>query len=225
MKETEKIFLMTADGKKIAGLFRKPENPSFWVIFIHMRPATKESWDEFAGELINKNIASLAIDLRGHGESDGGPSGYLNDENCNIKINDLKSAVIFLRSEGAEPENIIFIGASIGANLVLKFMSENKDFKTAILFSPGLNFKKVSGEEAAEKISSEQRILFISSRDDDRVLENELETQKLFDLVPLDAEKEIVVYEKGGHGSEILKTEELPEIKETIINFIINKNK
>jgi pimeloyl-ACP methyl ester carboxylesterase len=223
MKETEKIFLTTADGKKIAGLFRKPENPSFWAILIHMRPATKESWDEFAGELFNKNIASLAIDLRGHGESDNGPDGYLNDENCNIKINDLKSAVEFLRSEGAEPEKIVFIGASIGANLSLKFLSEDKDFKIAVLLSPGLNYREVSGEEAAEKISSEQRILFISSRDDDRVFGNELEAQKLFDSVPLDAEKEIVVYEKGGHGTQILKTEELPEIKETIINFIIKE--
>ncbi|MFA5172951.1 MAG: alpha/beta fold hydrolase [Candidatus Paceibacterota bacterium] len=223
MKETEKIFLTTADGKKIAGIFRKPENPSFWAILIHMRPATKESWDEFAGELFNKNIASLAIDLRGHGESDNGPDGYLKSENDSENIYDLESADEFLRSKGAEPKNIVFIGASIGANLSLKFLSENKYFKTAILFSPGLNYRGVSGEEAAEKISSGQRVLFISSRDDDRVLGNESETQKLFDLVPLDAEKEIVVYEKGGHGTQILKTEELPEIKETIINFIIKE--
>lgn len=221
MNETEKIFLTTKDGKKIAGVFKKHSNPSFWAILLHMRPATKESWEDFSVFLLQNNIASLAIDLRGHGESENGPEGYLADEDCNIKINDLESAAEFMRSEGAEPGKIVFIGASIGANLALKFLSENKDFKTVILLSAGLNYRKISGEEAAEKISSGQKILFISSRDDNIVPENELMAQKLFDLIPLDAEKEIVVYDKGGHGTDILKTDELPDIKETIINFII----
>lgn len=74
----EKFFLTTKDGVKIAANLYKVDNPNDWVVFSHMLPAAKESWEKLARYLQAKGYEGLAFDLRGHGESDGGPQGYLN---------------------------------------------------------------------------------------------------------------------------------------------------
>ena len=70
------MFLNTSDNKKIAANLYKVENPKGWLILVHIMPATKESWKDFANEAQKIGYESLAIDLRGHGESEGGPDGY-----------------------------------------------------------------------------------------------------------------------------------------------------
>lgn len=119
------MFLKTIDNKKIAANLYKVENPKGWLILIHMMPAAKESWKKFAEEMRESGYESLAIDLRGHGESEGGPDGYqkFSDEEHQNGIYDLEAAWEFLKSAGAKPEKTALIGASIGANLALEFIA------------------------------------------------------------------------------------------------------
>lgn len=219
----EKIFLTTSDNIKIAADFYNIQNPISWCILIHMMPATKESWQEFARELQRKNYASLAIDLRGHGESDGGASGYLNfsDQEHQKGILDVEAAVDYLIKERkVAPDKIILIGASIGANLALRYVvNPSADGKTAVLFSPGLNYKGIKTEPLVKNLKAGQKVFFISAKDDKRSGGNNAKmNQKLYDLTPAGVEKQIKIYEAGGHGTDILKSR--PELKDKIIEFL-----
>ena len=131
----EKETLITEDNVKIAAnLYTVPASAG-WIVMSHMMPATKESWDSFAEALQNLGYESIAIDLRGHGESEGGPDGYrsFSDAEQQKKILDLEAAVDYLvQKRKATPEKIVLIGASIGANLSLQYLSQHPEFKKAI---------------------------------------------------------------------------------------------
>lgn len=216
-----KIQLVTSDSKKISGEHYETTNPIGWVVYLHMRPATKESWNEFASFLQEKGYSGLAIDFRGHGESEGGPGGY---ENCpnkedQEKIHDVEAAVDFLKQHGADPERTIFIGASIGANLALQYIAEHSEFITAVLLSPGLNYRGIATEPMVKKLRHGQRVLFVSSKDDDRVEGNAAQARELFQLTPSDVTKKLQIYETGGHGTDMFGKEQ-PDLQTMIIDFI-----
>lgn len=216
-KTMEKIYLTAKDNIKIAANFYGLENPLGWLVLVHMMPAAKESWDDLAKNFQNVGYESLAIDLRGHGESDAGPNGYGNfsDADHQKSILDLEAAVDYLVKERqATSDKIIFIGASIGANLSLQYISENPEFKSAVLLSAGLNYRGIKTEPLVKNLKSGQKLFFVSSRNDG---ENTKENQKLYEIVPNGVEKEIKIYEAAGHGTTILEKE--PELKNLILEF------
>jgi len=217
-KTMNKIFLSTKDDVKIAADLYEVENPAGWLVLIHMMPAMKESWLNPAEEFANQGYESIAIDLRGHGESDEGPDGYksFSDSQHQKSILDLEAAANYLiQDRGATQDKISFIGASIGANLSLQYISENPEFKTAVLLSPGLNYRGIKTEPLVKNLKAGQKVFFISSRDDG---ENAGENQKLYDLALAGIEKEIKIYEAAGHGTTILEKES--ELKNLILEFL-----
>lgn len=225
------ILLTTQDGVKIAANLYFVEKPTEWLILSHMMPATKESWQDFAKIAQEKGYESIAIDLRGHGESrlraqTNADLTQTNAEELNFldfsntehqkSILDIQAAVDYLIKERkATPEKIIFIGASIGANLSLQYIIEHPEYKTAILPSPGLNYRGIKTEPMAKKLQTGQNVFFISAIDDGN---NAKENQELFDLTPNNVNKKIQIYKTGGHGTNILKNQ--PELTNLIFNFI-----
>lgn len=218
----KKIFLETKDSIRISANLYKIDNPVSWFVLIHMMPATKESWKDFSEYLLNFNYRSIAIDLRGHGESDGGPNSYLEfkDEDRQKSILDLDSAVSYIiKEEGATPEKITIVGASIGANLALKYISENKEFKKVVLLSPGLDYRGIKTEPLAKLLENSQSVLLVGAKDDERSGGNIVsQIRKIESVIPSGVKTEVKIYNDGGHGTDILKGHN--ELKELIINFI-----
>ncbi len=213
-----KISLATKDGVKIAADLYSVDNAVGWLVLVHMMPATKESYKDLATRLQRLGHESVAIDLRGHGESDGGPNGYLkfSDADNQKSILDLEAATSYLIQErGAAPDKIYFIGASIGANLSLQYIGEHLEYKTAILLSAGLNYHGIKTEPLVKNLKAGQKVFLVSAKDDDNNVE---ESQKLFDLTSVGIEKEIKIYNSGGHGTDILGNQS--DLNNLIIEFI-----
>ena len=135
---------------------------------------------------------------------------------------DLNAAVDYLIKErGATPDKISFIGASIGANLSLQYISEHPEFKTTVLLSPGLDYRGLKTESLAKNLKAGQRVFFVSSRDDDRSGGNNADqNQKLYDSVPTGVHKEIKIYDTAGHGTDMLQKQS--DLKQSIFAFISN---
>lgn len=220
--------MTTKDGVKIVANVYDAGNRKIegWLILSHMMVATKESWRDFAVKMQNLGYESLAIDLRGHGESraEGSEDGKIKRFNCRDfsdgehqkSILDLESAVDYLIKERrATSEKIVFVGASIGANLSLRYISEHREFKKAVLLSPGLDYKGIKTEPMVKNLKSDQKIFFVSSRDDE-IKDNAEENQKLYDLTFANTVSKIKIYEFGGHGTEMLKNQK------GLINLIID---
>lgn len=219
-----KIYITVSDNAKIAANLYPTQNPSGWIVFNHMMPATKESWDSLAKTFQSLGYEGIAIDLRGHGESEGGPSGYEQFGNADHQksILDVESAVEYLTlNRGATPDRISLIGASIGANLSLEYLVEHPEFKTVVLLSGGLNYFGIQAQELVGQLKAGQKALFVSARDDERVSNNAEQTQKLYDLTPANIQKQIKIYDAGGHGTSIL--EKQPELNQLVINFVLTK--
>ncbi|MBI2628274.1 MAG: alpha/beta fold hydrolase [Candidatus Niyogibacteria bacterium] len=216
-----KISLLAKDGVKIMANLAEVEKPAGWLILIHMMPATKESWQDFAEKARDKKYESVAIDLRGHGESGNGPDGFLyfTDEEHRKSVFDIQAAADYLiNSRGAALAKIFFIGASIGANLSLKYLAENQKFPAAILLSAGLNYRGIKTEPLVKNLQAGQKVFFASAKDDRAGGNNAEMNRKLYDLTPAKVEKQIKIFETGGHGTDLLKDN--PKLENLIFEFL-----
>lgn len=217
----EQVSLSASDGVAIAGDYYR-RDAKRGIVLLHMMPATKESWREFARKLNGRGWDVLAIDLRGHGASSGGPEGYLafSDQDHQKSILDVDAGVVFLESKGIPREEIAIIGASIGANLALWYASDHPEIRQVVLLSPGLDYRGITTEALARKLQPGQRVFFATSRDDIRSGGNNAQmNQRLYELVPEGVEKNLIVYDAAGHGTDMFGKEK-PDLAEEILHWL-----
>lgn len=162
-----RFTLTTEDGVSIEADFY-PSDGNKFALLLHMMPATKESWKPFVKVLVQAGYSCLAIDERGHGESEGGPGGYkeFTDKEQQAKMYDVRVAFAFLQERGATPENAVVIGASIGANLSIVFLGEQEAMTRAVALSPGVDYRGVVTEPAIRSLAAGQRVLLVASEED-----------------------------------------------------------
>ncbi len=224
----EKLSLLTDDGVKISGIYHKVEGSKIAIILLHMMPATKESWNDFS-ELLNKNgYSTLAIDLRGHGESTNQnfqnkkkelDYRYFSDEEHQNSILDVISASQFLEKENFSLEQQYVVGASIGSNLALEFLSQNSMVKKAVLLSPGLDYHGLKTEEWLEEVTTSQSILAVASKGDYYSYNSVKELEKK--AKELNINFKTIYYKNAGHGTNMFGKED-PDLAESILSFLSN---
>lgn len=219
----EEILLTTKDGVQLyADYYKGSKSDTPGVILLHMMPATKESWTNFALKLQLVGFQVLAIDFRGHGKStikDGETIDYknFNDQEHRQKIHDIEEATRFLiNKNNPAPKMLFFVGASIGANLSLQYMAEHTRIKGGVLLSPGLNYRGVETTLWAKKIADDQSIFLIASENDDDYSADT--SKKLMDI--LNCKKQIKILQNAGHGTNIFESH--PEIMDETINWLKN---
>lgn len=203
----EEIWLETKDDQNIKSAMWYSEGEKA-VILVHMLDKDRNDWMYFAKKLNDAGITAIAIDLRGHGESTGNWKNF-NEQQFNDMVYDLEAAKKKLDKEGKDIIGII--GASIGANLALRYAAEDADIKTIILLSPGIDYKGISAEDVIKDYKNP--ILIVASEEDaypwqsaNILYENAMGNKDLF-------------IGKGlGHGTDMLKSEDL---KDKIIEFLI----
>ncbi len=191
------------------------------VILLHMMPETRASWENFAKALQTRGFSVLAIDLRGHGDSAGGPLGYrsFSDLEHQKGVLDVRAGVEFLGEKGIVSGNMTLIGASIGANLALQYVAEHPEIPSVGLLSPGIDYHGIKSLPMAAKLISGQRIFIAASEDDDlggvgaatvlRALVGQL-GQKV--------ERELVIYKEAGHGTRMFGAEE-PDLVVSLLGW------
>lgn len=209
----EKIKLETADGVEIIGDFYPTENKlAPVVLLLHMMPADRSSWKNFAIELQKSGFQSLAIDLRGHGESrvKRGESteqkektlnfNRFNDAEHQASILDVETAVKFFQDRGLKLDQIYLAGASIGANLALQFQAERPEIKATALLSPGLNYRGIEAEPLIKKLQKNQAVFIITSKEDNYSVDS---SHRLFEITQ--SEKKLKILNQAGHGTTMLE--------------------
>ncbi len=203
-----------------------PSTNGVVVILLHAMPATKESFTPFAEKLAAAGFGALAIDLRGHGKSKEKmygsttiPIDYseFSDREHQDSINDVLAARGWLMKEGVAPGRILVGGASIGANLAIKYMAENPMCKAGFVLSPGKNYHGVETFPAVHSLLPIQHLFIIAAGDDDRVAEAVDQAEEIYSEAT--AGKKIKSYETGGHGTDIFVNH--PECMDEIITWLL----
>ena len=197
----EIVHLSTKDGLTIVGDYYVGAGTS-GVLLLHMMPADRTSWQQLAEKLQENAFHVLAIDLRGHGQSTGGPNGYqaFSDAQHQQSIFDIESAVEFLRSKGIE--KIHMGGASIGANLALQYASQHQEVASVMLLSPGLDYHGIHTDIWIENLKPEQAVLLAASDDD---VYSFTSVKTLFDRSSNLPKREVKLLSEAGHGTNVFK--------------------
>lgn len=220
----EEIVLTTQDGVKLYADYHKSRSSSApTALLLHMMPAAKESWREFAEKLQRVGFGTLAIDFRGHGKStdkNGKTINYKNfsDKEHQDKIIDVKTAIQFLESEDISKDQIFLIGASIGANLTLQYMSEYPEVKVGIVLSPGFDYRGIQTEKFAENLATQQAIYLAAGGDNDEYSTKTIE--RLYEIAKCKKEIKIVDNAGSGHGTDMFKSH--PKIMDELIHWLKN---
>jgi alpha-beta hydrolase superfamily lysophospholipase len=144
------VRFKTADGWTIAGRFHAPRGTSQAAVLVHGVAAGKGEWDALTRELWKRGLGTLAIDLRGHGESTSGPAGKADYSGFDASGEwpraraDVAGALAYLERRGLPASRVGLIGASVGANLVSQAAVARPGIPWIVLLSPGLDYRGVA---------------------------------------------------------------------------------
>lgn len=222
----QKVNFTTSDNQKIvANLFPVESaegRTNGWLLLAHMMPATKESWNDFAKEMQGLGYESLAIDLRGHGESEGGPNGFaqFTDAEHRASIHDLEAGWQFLQGRGAVPDKTVVIGASIGANLGLQFLTEHPEISGGVLLSPG-DYKGIDSGVLVKKLGADQKLLLVASKLDERAGgNNAAQNQEYYNLASQVKNRHLIIFDGPGHGTDFFGLKDEYDLTKAIKKFL-----
>lgn len=206
----QRMNFLTDDGVHIAADWTTAPTTVGAAILVHMHPSTKESWASFQQQLARRGIASLAIDLRGHGDSreteDGRMLDYrsFSDEENRLSIQDLTAAYEWIRGRGIDQGRIAVVGASIGANLALRLLAEEPTMPCALLLSPGISYHGVDVMDITDYIVPEQSVYIVASSEDDD--ESVDASEQIMDALEIDT-KIFKRLKHAGHGSAMIESD------------------
>jgi len=186
------VRFATSDHYTLAALYQPPEEKGGRIVLlVHGVGAGKGEWDALAQKLWDSGLGTLAIDLRGHGESSGNYKTFDKKALWPSCVNDLGAAMAFLKKKGYKTSRIGAVGGSIGANLVSLIAAQNKGMPFVVLLSPGMNYRGVS--PAALK---DRRVYLAASPGDPTAYEAVQE---------LSARDGGTVAKGNGHGAQMLQ--------------------
>ncbi len=201
--------MLGAEELPIHGTLTVPggAGPHPGVVLLHMLGDNRLVWQQtgFSQELQQNGIASLAVDMRGHGETGS-------DQDWALAELDLQNVVNYLRQRPEIGSVTAVVGASIGSNLALITAANMPDIQTAVLLSPGLDYRGVTTDDRLEGYG-ERPLLIIASASDTYAAQS---SQTLHDLALGDGE--LIVYDGSAHGTNIFAAR--PELSQTIIDWL-----
>ncbi len=190
------VEVATADGVTLAGTFYAPPAPnSPGLVMLHMVERQRGDWDTLARSLQAEGYGVLAIDLRGHGGSNG-------SREWTKMVADAAGAYAWLANRPeVDPTRIGLVGASIGANLALNFAAADPGVKTLVLLSPGLNYRGVSTPDAMTAYG-QRPVLLVASTED---REAAVAVERLQQLAQ--GQQSVLSLQNQGHGTAMLGRE------------------
>ncbi len=159
--------------------------PDLAVVLVHQLGSNRREWQPLVARLQQRDaITTLALDLRGHGDSVRGPrdervsweSFGTDPERWMAAAYDVLAAVTYLRSQGAV--RVVIVGSSMGASAALlaatgtlppgaPTLLDPPEVNGLALLSPGLAYRGVDIREPMETWLTRRRplLLFAGERD------------------------------------------------------------
>lgn len=211
-----RVTIPTADGVALAATFRPvEENPKApGVLLIHDFSRERREWEAFAGELHGLGFATLAIDLRAHGESTKKAGAtlaisprFLTDPGGFPR--DVAAAAAWLR---AKAPKTAAVGLSVGGYLAL-LASSRGQVDAAVALS--VNEPRVARLAGGEPVAPRGALLIACAQDPGRADS----AKKL--LAASVEPKRLLVFPGGAHNLAVLR--EHPEAKAQALAWLAER--
>lgn len=201
------ITLSSSGGYTIAATVVTPAAPNPpGIILLHMMGSNRTAWKPFQLQARADGYASIAIDLRGHGDtkSDTGERENVNTFTAAdwlAVLDDVSAAKRALVESGADPDKVAVMGASIGANLALRYASSDPTIHAVVLMSPGEDYRGVTTPPVMDAYTR-RPVLMMAARGDAYSASS---AQKLDSLAKEFCE--LRLYPGTAHGTDLLAAE------------------
>ncbi len=201
------LSLTATDGTHLVATYYPVEQSKPpGLVLIHMSGSNRQSWSRFAQDAQRDGIASIAIDLRGHGDSTTDRRlDYRNfmTSDWSKTLNDIDAAKHALLANGINPENIARVGADIGANLALRYAVDHTDIQAVVMLSPGLNYHGINAE--TDVVAYGKRPILLMTTDGDSYSASSCPVLKEKAV----GQCELREYAGSSHGTDILDAVDL----------------
>lgn len=202
------VHFKTKDGWNIVGVYHSPKKNGDVAILLHGVGAGKGEWSILDPQLWAMGMGTLAIDLRGHGESDRSRGvkrvwSQFSDSDWISAKNDVRAAVVYLKNRGFVKKRIGLIGGSIGANLASQ-AAVTLHLPWAVLLSPGMDYHGVH-----LMVEPGPRFCVAASPSDSYAFQTGLSL--------IDVSNVIFLQAPSGHGAQMLV---YPEFVKSLLSWI-----
>jgi esterase/lipase len=196
----ESITLHTSDGLKLSANYYEGSKHAATIILLHSLRRSKDDYKTLAEALYERGFGVIALDFRGHGESEGNWNSFL-PQDYNNMVFDVLAAREYLKQRQANYKKLAIIGSSIGANVALRFAATQPDVKTVILLSCGIEYHGISAIQFIGDYGS-RPLLIATSEDDQYSAESSEKLSKQATGVV-----ELIKFHSAGHGNAMLERE------------------
>ena len=205
-----RVTLASRDGLTLVGTLVEPSaTPAPAVLLLHGLGRSRHDWDRLAEILAGRGIVSLALDVRGHGES-GGPM----PDDLSITVADAFAGLEFLsRQPSVAPGRLGIIGASIGANLAVLAGAGDPAVRGIVLLSPGMDYRGLKIENAMRRYG-DRPALIVSSQEDPYATRS----SKILATTGSSIGHDLQVLEGAGHGAAML--DRSPQLTSTVVDWL-----
>ena len=204
-RAAQRVTLRTDDGVILTATWYEPPARGPAVILVHMLHRSRRDFDALASRLASEGIGALALDLRGHGDSQGSIG-----TDFAPMVADVKAARRFLIGRSDVSGKIGLLGASLGANLVALAAADDPGVASLALLSPSLDYRGLRIEAAMRKLGSRPVLMVVS--DDDPYA-----SRSAHDLEKGTRGREILSLTGAGHGSTMLERE--PSLMGSLVDW------
>jgi alpha-beta hydrolase superfamily lysophospholipase len=129
------VELSAADGSVLRGHWNAPAGPGLFsaVLCLHGLTLDQSIFTEFAAVLAEQGVASLRLDLRGHGAS----GGDLKAQSLEDELDDVRAGIAGLAVQpGADPKRLGLLGFSLGGATGALVAAESPVIRSLALWSP-----------------------------------------------------------------------------------------
>jgi dienelactone hydrolase len=168
------VTFASSDGVTISATLRIGERGATPIILVHQLGSTRAEWEPLVAKLAAEGWTTLAIDLRGHGQSTEGTGprprtyayGSFRDTDWRDTQRDVRAALDFLAArEEIAAQSAVLIGSSIGGTACLAAAAEDPRFVRVAVLSPGRAYRGFDAIIPASKLG-ERELLILRAQDE-----------------------------------------------------------
>ncbi len=173
------------------------------VVLAHEFPRDQTAWTDFARELAGRGVHALTFDFRGYGETGG-------DRDVSKIDLDLEAAVRFIGSR--DYEQVYVFGASMGGTAALK-VAARLDVAGVVTISAPAEFRGLDARDDVAAVTEPK--LFIAASGD-----NVAPDAVDYFMQSAPEPKQQTIYDGSEHGTELLRGDSGPDVKEALFAFL-----
>lgn len=207
------VTIPMADGLELAADVAAGPDDGATVFLFHQLGAERGEWEPVSEGLRRAGHSVVRVDLRGHGESPGGPDGWrsFGPEEWAQVAADGEAIVAWARLRSDLPPRWVFGGSSIGSSVAIRAATA-EEVDGVFALSPGRAYHGIDAISPLAEYPAERPLLAVAARGEVASAETAREMAR---VAPSGSAR---LVDGGGHGLAMLQDQ--PGLLSVLEDFV-----